>query len=203
MAKMSFAPWAESRIFPRRGEGAGKTDKIAGEGESMAYLKNKSPWPSIYVGTFDARARRPYARPAALAVFFALVLTSLLGALAVGPALSANNESWREKGTYLIMFEQDGCFYCQAWNERIGGIYGNTREGRFAPLKKIDIHDDDAPPNVKPVIFTPTFVLLVDGREVGRITGFTSEDFFWGLLGPMLAKNGYGGKRAGKASPRM
>ncbi len=27
-------------------------------------------------------------------------------------------------------------------------------------------------------VFTPTFVLLVDGQETGRITGYLGEDFF-------------------------
>jgi hypothetical protein len=35
---------------------------------------------------------------------------------------------------------------------------------------------------MKPTRFTPTFVLVADGREVGRITGYPGEDFFWGLL---------------------
>ncbi len=32
------------------------------------------------------------------------------------------------------------------------------------------------------MLFTPTFVLFDDGREIGRIEGYPGEDFFWGLL---------------------
>ena len=34
----------------------------------------------------------------------------------------------------------------------------------------------------------PTFVLVEDGRELGRIEGYPGEDFFWGLLGKLLEK---------------
>lgn len=30
--------------------------------------------------------------------------------------------------------------------------------------------------------YTPTFVLIDGGREVGRIEGYPGEAFFWGLL---------------------
>lgn len=33
--------------------------------------------------------------------------------------------------------------------------------------------------------YAPTFVLVDGGREVGRITGYMSQDAFWGLLGAM------------------
>ena len=36
------------------------------------------------------------------------------------------------------------------------------------------------------VSFTPTFILVQDGVEVGRIEGYPGEDFFWGLLGKMF-----------------
>ena len=98
----------------------------------------------------------------------------------VGPSASNDIE--------LIMYEAVGCHYCAAWNKNIGVIYDETAEGRFAPLRRIDLHMDDQPKNVKPVIYTPTFVLYKKGREVGRLTGYVSEDFFWSMLSPMLKK---------------
>ena len=96
-----------------------------------------------------------------------------------------------EPGITLIMFEQEGCHYCELWDKNIGVFYDKTPEGHFAPLRRVDIHMDDKVPNVKPVIFTPTFVLYKNGNEVGRLTGYMSDDFFWGLLSPMLKKYGY------------
>jgi hypothetical protein len=59
-------------------------------------------------------------------------------------------------------------------------------------LQRIDIHaqvPDELVFQSKPR-FTPTFILVVDGRETGRIEGYPGEDFFWGLLGQMLAQAG-------------
>jgi hypothetical protein len=32
------------------------------------------------------------------------------------------------------------------------------------------------------VRYSPTFVVVMDGREIGRIEGYPGEAFFWGLL---------------------
>ncbi|MEC9367868.1 MAG: thioredoxin family protein, partial [Pseudomonadota bacterium] len=41
-------------------------------------------------------------------------------------------------------------------------------------------------PEIRSVVFTPTFVVLHEGREIGRILGYSGEDFFWGLLEKIL-----------------
>ncbi|MEZ5674535.1 hypothetical protein SAMN06265173_1435 [Thalassovita litoralis] len=94
----------------------------------------------------------------------------------------------------LIMVERKGCHYCVEWKTKLGPIYPNTPEGQFAPLRMVDIQD--APPAdvtfAKKVIYTPTFILVEDGQEIGRIEGYPGEDFFWGLLNMMLkAKTEY------------
>jgi len=89
----------------------------------------------------------------------------------------------------LLMFEQDGCFWCGKWNEQIAPAYPKTEEGRAAPLQRIDIYEkypEDITIKSRPA-FTPTFVLLKDGVEVGRMEGYPGEDFFWPLLDRMLA----------------
>ncbi|MFK7881805.1 hypothetical protein [Roseobacter sp.] len=90
---------------------------------------------------------------------------------------------------FLLMAEEDGCYWCAKWNEEIAHIYPKTVEGRTAPLHRYDLHSDT--PDVeftKRVHFTPTFVLVVDNKEVGRIEGYPGEDFFWGLLGMMFER---------------
>lgn len=90
----------------------------------------------------------------------------------------------------LIMFNAPYCEWCELWEEEIGIIYDKTREARIAPIRRIDI-DDGRPDDlkrIKPVIYTPTFVLIDNGREIGRIIGYPGEDFFWGLLNEMVGK---------------
>jgi hypothetical protein len=96
----------------------------------------------------------------------------------------------------LVMVEQQGCYYCLQWKKVIAPIYPKTAEGRYAPLRVVDI-DDGAPADLtfeRRVVYTPTFILIDNGHEVGRIEGYPGEDFFWGLLGMMLkAKTNYAG----------
>lgn len=87
----------------------------------------------------------------------------------------------------LIMVERPGCHWCAQWHEEIGTAYPATEESRRAPLRRVQI--DALPGDVafasKPV-FTPTFVLVDEGRELGRIEGYPGAHFFWPLLTRLL-----------------
>lgn len=88
----------------------------------------------------------------------------------------------------LVMFEEEGCVWCARWNSEIAPIYPKTPEGRAAPLQRIDLAQGSRTQfklRSRPV-YTPTFVIVDDGQEVGRIEGYPGEDFFWGLLGKIL-----------------
>ncbi len=88
----------------------------------------------------------------------------------------------------LVMVEQPGCIYCRAWDDEISAIYPQTAEGKLAPLTRIQLRAP-LPEDMRfdrPAGFTPTFVLLQDGGEIGRIEGYPGQDFFWGLLNQML-----------------
>jgi thioredoxin-related protein len=88
----------------------------------------------------------------------------------------------------LLMFEEHGCYWCEKWDEEISAIYPKTQEGRAAPLERIDIHTDipeDISFRTQPV-YTPTFVVVKDNFEIGRIEGYPGAEFFWGLLGNVL-----------------
>lgn len=91
--------------------------------------------------------------------------------------------------TYLLMAEEDGCYWCARWDDEIAHIYPKTAEGQAAPLKRYDLHRET--PEVsfdRRVRYTPTFILVQDGVEVARIEGYPGEDFFWALLAEMLKK---------------
>lgn len=84
----------------------------------------------------------------------------------------------------LVMFRRAGCPYCQTWDRVIGAVYPKSDLGRQFPLRMVDL-DRDPPLEAKlarTVRFTPTFVLVDEGREIGRIEGYPGEEFFWGLL---------------------
>lgn len=90
----------------------------------------------------------------------------------------------------LIMFRSPGCPHCLAWDRAVGEAYPRSEFGSIAPLRMIDL-DRRRGPDIelrRPVVFTPTFVLVEAGREVGRIEGFTSDEFFWGLLERLVGR---------------
>lgn len=90
--------------------------------------------------------------------------------------------------TQLLMFEQPGCIYCARWNEEVAPEYPLTEEGRAAPLRRLQLRDPlpDDLSIVSHPIFTPTFILVQDGQEKGRLEGYPGEDFFWPLLAAMI-----------------
>lgn len=96
----------------------------------------------------------------------------------------------------LVMFERPGCGWCQRFDREVAPVYGKTEEGQRAPLRRMEVASGlRAIGNaragtgfdlVTPVRFTPTFVLVDEGREIGRITGYMSDETFWGLLDALM-----------------
>jgi hypothetical protein len=90
----------------------------------------------------------------------------------------------------LVMFEQAGCEWCEAFNREIAPIYGKTEEGLRAPLRRVDT-SQPLPTDlafIETERLTPLFVLVDGGREIGRIRGYPGEENFWGLLGVLIKK---------------
>lgn len=91
--------------------------------------------------------------------------------------------------TELLMFDSANCSWCRRWDREVGVAYPNSEEGQRAPLRRVDISKAGtiASRLARPVTATPTFVLIADGAEIGRITGYPGADFFWGQLAEMMA----------------
>ena len=105
-------------------------------------------------------------------------------------AFAANLMPVTANAAELVMFESRGCIYCQRWERAVGSVYDKTAEAKVLPLRRIDV-DRQSASGVElksPVHYTPTFVVVDQGREIGRIEGFSSDDSFWGLLDELAAK---------------
>lgn len=129
-------------------------------------------------------------------LFFRRGLLAALAALAfVAGGVSASGDGVDAppdgEGVRLIMVEQPGCAYCAAWDDQIAQAYDRTDEGRFAPLERADLRMG-APEGVeydRRVQFTPTFILVREGREIARMEGYVGQDFFWPLFRGMLERH--------------
>ena len=95
-----------------------------------------------------------------------------------------------EAGAELVMVEEPGCRFCRKWNIDIGGIYPASPEGQFAPLKRVKRGAPELA-GFGPVVYTPTFILIREQKELGRITGYPGQDYFWEELAPILAVAGF------------
>ncbi|MGY4309296.1 hypothetical protein ACVIJ6_006539 [Bradyrhizobium sp. USDA 4369] len=112
-----------------------------------------------------------------------LKIAKLASAVAAGLCLSLPAAA-----SELVMFERAGCGWCARFNAEIVPIYAKTDEGRALPLRRVDL-SQPMPADlagIDPGAFTPTFVVVDQGREIGRIRGYPGDAFFFGLLGRIM-----------------
>jgi hypothetical protein len=116
-------------------------------------------------------------------------LTGGLAALAAGSFLLSTGRAGAPL-VELVYVREVGCPWCRMFDERIAPAYPRTPEGQRAPLREIYKRDAalKAYRLVSPVIYSPTFILVSDGVELGRIEGYPGEDFFWGRLARLLER---------------
>ena len=105
-------------------------------------------------------------------------------------AVAADSGELSSTGVQLVMIEDPGCPYCARWTKEIGGVYPASDEGRFAPLVRRQRNHPDVA-GFRDIVFSPTFIVVRDGLEIGRIVGYPGQDFFWGMLDQILARAGF------------
>lgn len=123
-----------------------------------------------------------------------LGMNTAAAAIAMEPTTYQTSQSGllmlvRAQAATLIMVDDPACQYCRRWNKEVGGGYGRTAEGRAAPLKRV-ARDSKALADFAPVVYTPTFILVRDGRQVGRITGYPGQFYFWEELSQLMSSAG-------------
>jgi hypothetical protein len=87
------------------------------------------------------------------------------------------------------MVDDPACHYCRLWHREVGRGYPKTAEGKAAPLKRVG-RDAKILANFAPVVYTPTFILARGGQEVGRITGYPGQFYFWEELAQLMSSVG-------------
>jgi len=88
----------------------------------------------------------------------------------------------------LVVVDQDNCPYCERFENEIAPAWPNTDEGRDVPLRHVNMHDQwpSDLESVSPATLTPTFILIEDGKELGRLVGYAGDEHFWFLIGELL-----------------
>lgn len=108
------------------------------------------------------------------------------------PRIGSDTVDWQAAPIRLMMVEQEGCIYCEAWDREIEPGFPKSAEGQAAPLLRVDI-DGPWPDGIaldrRPTI-TPTFILLRDGAELSRLEGYPGDQYFYPLIDGMLTDAG-------------
>lgn len=120
---------------------------------------------------------------------FAALFPSLFFLLAIsigsaGPAKAADSRG------HLVMITSSHCPWCEAFEDDVGKGYNLTEEALIYPLRRHDFYkampDDLA--HLTPATMTPTFIVVRDGAEVGRIIGYPGAELFWWRLSEFTAQ---------------
>jgi len=133
---------------------------------------------------------RPNRRLSILARLSAALLLALGAWLAAGVVPIAAPLDLRTAPAVLVMVGDPGCPYCARWDEEVSRSYRMSEEGKFAPLVQRTRGDPEIS-DLKKIVYSPTFVMLAYGQEVGRIVGYQGSDLFWMQLEQLAAKAGF------------
>ena len=117
------------------------------------------------------------------------VYVSLIKAFALALTFAASLQT-AAADSRLIMVTSDYCPSCQAWELDVGKVYDKSPYAITLPLTRVEI-GSKMPGGVtfqKPVIGTPTFLIIHNGQEIGRQNGYIDAEMFWWWLSEYTAK---------------
>jgi hypothetical protein len=140
------------------------------------------------------------ARPLPTLVAHVLALFVLAGLACAQQAVPPSKIDIATAPAVLVMIGDPGCPYCARWEREVAPGYVASEDGKLAPLVRRDRHDPDIA-FIERVVFSPTFVMLVRGREVGRIVGYAGADLFWMQLAALMNDVRMALQRSGAATP--
>ena len=77
----------------------------------------------------------------------------------------------------LIIFEAEGCVYCRVFRRDVLPEYEQLDGSGGLPIRFLDVNEIGSLESglASPLTIVPTAVVMVDGREVGRITGYMGK----------------------------
>ena len=117
------------------------------------------------------------------------VYVSLIKAFALALTFAASLQT-AVADSRLIMVTSDYCPSCQAWELDVGKVYDKSPYATTLPLTRVEI-GSKMPGGAtfqKPVVGTPTFLIIHNGQEIGRQNGYFDAEMFWWWLSEYTAK---------------
>jgi thioredoxin-related protein len=92
-------------------------------------------------------------------------------------------------GFELIVFEVEGCSYCQLFRRDILPTYAQSPRAAEVPIRFVDLNLGTRGVKLDgPIEVVPTAVLVRDNREAGRIAGYAGPESFFRMMRFLLGK---------------
>jgi hypothetical protein len=127
-----------------------------------------------------------------VAALFAAAATLMLPAGASQGALEPRGALRLPAPLELVVFEANGCTYCEVFRRQVLPLYRATEKGKQAPIRFVNLSyaDESKMGLSEPITIVPTAVLLEEGRERGRVTGYTGPDVFLDMVTQIMGEPG-------------
>ncbi len=120
-----------------------------------------------------------------------LLAAAMMAPPLVSHAARDHSEPQVEAMSYeLVVFEVDGCIYCDVFKRDVLPLYRASDTSRKAPMRFVNLSyvDETKMALSEAVTIAPTVVLMHNGREVDRITGYTGPVTFVQLVRRMMGE---------------
>lgn len=91
----------------------------------------------------------------------------------------------------LLVFEAEGCGYCNLFRRDVAPAYERSPRARDVPMRFIDANRTDIKRLnlAEPLKVVPTIVLMVNGREAQRITGYMGPEPFFHMISTLMRRD--------------
>ena len=127
-----------------------------------------------------------------------LVFSLVAGALAISVAAVAllpvtaaprpATERVSKTTAELLVFEAKGCAYCFIFRRDVVPNYQQSPRARDVPMRFIDVRKTDLSRLSlrQPLTLLPTVVLMKNGREIDRISGYMGPEPFFHMVSRLM-----------------
>lgn len=126
---------------------------------------------------------------AALGLILVLMLTPLSsGSAGIDPDAPVPHNA---TNLQLLVMEAPGCIYCSIFRRDVLPSYQTSERGKDMPVRFVDVNDVDKTGVTleSPIDILPTFVIVRDNKEVGRIPGYMGPENFFHSINYLLSSS--------------
>jgi thioredoxin-related protein len=89
----------------------------------------------------------------------------------------------------LVVMEAPGCTFCSIFRRDVLPAYEASERAKDVPIRFLDVNDVASTKMdlETPVDIVPTFVILKDNKEIGRIPGYVGPETFFHTINYLLS----------------